>query len=166
MEKLSKEEYKNLKTEFPYGMLAEDILNYLDSKGINLASVKNGKTVDPIHNFRKMVQLGILRRSTRFGPKGIHKGSQGRYPIQNIDLILRLRHGVRNRLFTIEELAKSPMIVGFKLEYLLDQIQALVNEVQAEKQLGETTDWFYTAVRKLLRSAYLISTQVKKMGVK
>lgn len=80
------QDLSQLRQNFPEGLSVQQILDLLSDRQMKLTEA----------TFRKYVQLGLLPRSVRVGRKGKHSGSEGRYPVEVVQHIRRIKTLVRS----------------------------------------------------------------------
>jgi len=121
---LEPEQLEQIERDHAGGLSARQIVEFFQPLGTRLSEA----------TFRKYVQVGLLPRSRRVGQKGLHRGSQGLYPVGAVRRINVIKKMMAEGV-TLEEIRRS--FVYFRneieeLERVLDTI--LVGHI---RELGE-----------------------------
>ncbi len=141
MEELSQVELDEIDKRHPHGISSTEIVELFETRGIKFSEA----------TLRKYVQLGLLPRSIRVGRKGMHQGSQGRYPTSIVAQILEIKRLLSENK-SIEEIRSEYFLLRSDIEVVEQTAGRLFDRVEATLA-GQLDDATAQAIRRDLKAA-------------
>lgn len=123
---MDERELDRIEKEHPEGLTSQQILEYLDARGLSLSEA----------TLRKYVQLGLLPRSVRVGQKGKHRGSHGLYPARVLRRIVLLKR-LLGRDYTIERIQSEFPLMSGEVEQLESDLSAIFGKLSRALGRGD-----------------------------